>query len=81
MDVENADATVESDKEMILSQIRSTIGVVEMNQMVKDKLMSCFEESTIKLQSGNCKPESDDDICENDEIDDFQVFCDDREFM
>ncbi len=80
MDVENADATVESDKEMILSQIRSTIGVVEMNQMVKEKLMSCFEESTIKLQSDNCKPESD-DICENDENDDFQVFCDDREFM
>jgi hypothetical protein len=80
VDVENADAAVESDKEMILSQIRSSIGVAEMNQMVKDKLMTCFEESTAQLQSELCIPDSD-DIEENDESEDFEVFCDDRDLL
>ena len=79
VDASHADATVATDKEMILNQIKDTIGIDNMNALVTDKLMRIFEESTKELASDNCLP-STDEITPN-EDDDFDIFCDDRNFL
>ena len=62
---------------MILSEIKRTVGVEEMNKLVVDKLIACFENSTLELVSENCLPDSD-MLFDNDDVD-FNIFIDDRD--
>lgn len=77
VDVSNADATVHSDKAMILAKIKETVGIAEMNQLVKDKLNACFQESAQVIENEDWKPTSN-NIVENN-ADDFIVLLDDRD--
>ncbi len=79
VDVLRANATVASDKAMILAKIQESVGVEEMNRMVKEKLIACFESSTIQLKSSQFPDgEGGDELTENDDFD-FQVILDDRD--
>jgi hypothetical protein len=80
VDVMRANATVVSDKAMILAKIQESVGVEEMNRMVKEKLIACFEASTIQLKSSEFPEEEGVEVSiEENEDDDFKVMLDDRD--